>query len=144
MAEKRSWYTSQDIPEPGDLDTAHKIVRARRQMAVGQGDKWADSCCNGELVMAALAYLVAPGDEVWPFAPEDFVPGDPADNMVAAGAFLAAEGDRIRRAQEAGEPFTTGLIMLGLDPETVDRCVDGLRNIQSDMRKIREESPRFP
>lgn len=138
---ERHWSV---VEASGEPDTAHKIVVARRRMARDDTEKFADSCVSGELILAAMAYLVSPGDAIWPFDPQLFSPEDPAENMVKAGALLAAEGDRIRRAQLAGEPVTTGLVLLGLDAEQVEDCVEGLRNVQEEMRRIREEASENP
>ena len=134
------WFGAAD--PAGEPDTAHRIVRQRRFMVRGLGVlNEEDSYENGELVLAALAYMVSPGEEIWPFDPADFHPGDPAENMVQAGAFLAAEGDRITRGRLEGREVSSGLIVLGLDPEDVDRCVTGLRSIKDQIREIAKDFP---
>lgn len=62
---------------------------------------------NKELMFGALSYLNTAiynsliGDEDWPFAKEYFKPGtDIVENLSKAGAFIAAEIDRIQLLRE--------------------------------------------
>lgn len=64
---------------------------------------FADSCANGEVAAAAVAYLTSDiaesVDFFWPFAPDDFepTPHDRIAELVKAGALVAAEIDRLGR-----------------------------------------------
>lgn len=59
---------------------------------------------NGELLDAAYAYMIAgvekEGDAVaatyWPWSPKSFKPKDRVKNLAKAGAFIAAEIDRLQ------------------------------------------------
>ena len=86
------------------LITAERL----RQVAVeGYTPQHDTDHVHGELASAAAAYaLAAVGDDLgasqaWPFTPGKYKPGpEPLDNLVKAGALIAAEIDRII-AQEA-------------------------------------------
>lgn len=68
-----------------------------------------DAHGDGELAKAAECYLWeaiapdrdGPGD-VWPWDAKDWKPGSTIDNLVEAGAFIAAEIDRLLRAEKEG------------------------------------------
>lgn len=66
----------------------------------------------GELRVAAIAYLLSPdiGGEGpidhWPFERESFKPGVGIEPLVKAGAMIAAEIDRLLRAQAAQQEMT--------------------------------------
>lgn len=120
-------------------DVAHQILTQRRKQIAGAGyspvhdDQWT----GGELLFAALAHVCVPGDALWPWDPARFHPSaDPVENIVAAGALVAAEGDRLMRRRERGLPVVGGLIVLGMDPEEILRNVDGLREIRAEMNAL--------
>jgi hypothetical protein len=98
-----------------------------------------DQYQNGELLMAALAYLCSPGEALWPFLVGQFHPSDdPLDNLIKAGALIAAEADRLKRAKLEGRPVQGGFLVLAVSPQEVDEMFDGLTQIQQEMRQILE------
>ena len=132
---------SQINAQNDEIDAARRIVTARREQAKWHFDsKVADHCENGELIYAALAHIYIPGDDLWPWAPQDFKPWpEAADNMIEAGMYLAAEADRLRRAHLAGKPVASGLVRLpDFEPEDLARCVDGLRKMDREIDGIRD------
>lgn len=121
------------------MDTAHRIVSERRRQLQIEGytPSHDDLHLGGELLLAALAYLCIPGEEIWPWDRESFKPKDPVQNLVVAGALISAEGDRLIRRQEAGLPISTGLVVLGVDAQGAVDAVADLREISSEMKKVR-------
>jgi hypothetical protein len=123
----------------GEVDTARQILTERRRQIgkKGYGPEHDDLHVSGELLMAALAYLSSPGELLWPWDKESFHQGtDPIRNIVVAGSFLAAEGDRLIRRRIAGLPVTSGLVILGDDPDQIVDSVDDLRRINVEMKAL--------
>lgn len=81
------------------------IAAERRRQIAEEGYTAAedDLLVRYELTHAALCYIEALNaswplnDKQWPFNPHDFKPRSRKDNLVRAGAFIAAEIDRINR-----------------------------------------------
>ena len=64
-----------------------------------------DAHAEGDLYEAAAAYLLGLGEpegmpppDPWPWSAEWYKPGDPVRTLTKAGALIAAELDRLRRA----------------------------------------------
>lgn len=127
----------------GEVDVAHQILIERRRQI---GEKGYDPIHDdhhkyGELLMGALSYMCSPGDQLWPWDPASFhQSSDPVRNLVKAGALVAAEGDRLMRRRLAGLPVVGGLIILGLDPNEMERNVEGLRRVNSEMKSLAQDS----
>ncbi len=80
------------------------IAEERRRQVAGEGwsERHDDTHTNGELVLAAVAYLdTSAADIYWPWDMVDFKPvtGDRIRELVKAGALVAAEIDRLLRAK---------------------------------------------
>lgn len=82
--------------------------RLRQVQAEGYSSTHDDNHDNGELVRAAIAYLTCDGpnydgDKWWPWYDDSFKPDptDPLHNLIRAGALIAAEIDRLIRAQNS-------------------------------------------
>lgn len=120
------------------MDTASQIVRERRhQLMKGYTVTHDDAHVGGELLLASLAYMCSPGEQIWPWDAQSYNPSnDPIENLVVAGAFLAAEGDRLIRRRQQGKPVVGGMVILGLGPEEMLATVDGLREIRSEMKNL--------
>lgn len=113
------------------------LVEREMQFAKGYSLEHDDRFVDGELLRAALAYVCTPGDALWPL-PSEYRPSkDPIFNLVAAGALLAAEGDRLQRRREAGLPVASGMIVLGMEPDDVASVVDGLREVNKAARELK-------
>lgn len=90
------------------------IHRERAKQLKRYDSKHDDEHKFGELRVAAIAYLLSPdiGGEgsvdCWPFERESFKPGVGIEPLVKAGAMIAAEIDRLLRAQKlaSGEPYS--------------------------------------
>jgi|GEM_PF-5624672 len=97
------------------MPTGIELIAAERQRQIDQegwtakhDDQWED----GELVKAAISYLVATDDEAsnftktresfslsfWPWELRWWKPKTRRENLIRAGALIAAELDRIERA----------------------------------------------
>ena len=104
------------MTEEGPITQGADLIKAERQRQIEQ-EGWtpehdADEHENGELVNAARAYLMAAlvangGDaaslsaplNMWPWEPSWWKPSaDSVRNLVKAGALIAAEIDRLQRA----------------------------------------------
>lgn len=87
-------------------DGAHliKVERIRQRLREGWTEEHDDSHRDGELAMAGACYaLNATGmlsRKLWPWNPEDFKPTNRIRDLVKAGALIAAEIDRLKRAEE--------------------------------------------
>lgn len=129
-----------------EINTAELIAEERdRHFDHGHALSLDDQYEEGQLLHAALAYLCTPGETLWPFPGQEFKPSsDPVDNIVRAGAFLAAEGDRIQRRQRKNLPVTSGMIVLGMTPEDVTSVVDGLREVHKEANELKNLSNRNP
>lgn len=111
-ATRRGWSPSEVEWVRSRLEEADGVgliaIERRRQI-----EKWSsahdDEHVNGELRDAGIAYAMvcddraadsAPG--VWPFEPATFKPHetDNIENLVRAGAFIAAEIDRFLRSRD--------------------------------------------
>lgn len=96
------------------MSGANDILRERiRQLAIGRSPEHDDAHKGSELVHAAECYIVYGFPElkvhadinridfvvaVWPWRIEEFHPGPtPRENLVIAGALIAAEIDRLDR-----------------------------------------------
>lgn len=107
----RGWFVVPRSAEWPDVGVGEIAVERSAQI-----DRWGrhhdDEHDNGELLLAAACYLqdarrvdrVEPVDvgvpKAWPFEPESWHPShDPVRELVKAGALIAAEIDRRRRAQ---------------------------------------------
>lgn len=100
-----------DVTPARRLDGAALIAaeRERQLQAEGWTPEHDDEHAHGELAAAAVSYIVisdpdGAGDtgypeEVWPWDLSWFKPADPIKNLVRAGALIAAEIDRLQRAQ---------------------------------------------
>lgn len=116
------------------MDTAHQIVVERRRQLDAEGYTWGhdDQHRSGELLLAALAYMCYPGDDIWPWDADSYKPGpDPIRNLVKAGALISAEGDRLLRRREAGLPVVGGVIVVAPDVDEILATIDGLRQIRA-------------
>lgn len=124
-----AWLNRQPpaTPEPqqevgADRDGAEMILAERRRQVAYDGEDWTlehdDTHDQGELVAAAIIYANpplgsgwAPEDEApdgWPWEPESYKPKDQISNLVRAGALIAAEIDRLQRAQPEPSQETKG------------------------------------
>jgi len=89
---------------------AFMIVDERRRQIYGEGytEQHDDQHTNGELGRAASAYIYANnfqlGIRLWPFERGIFRPTTTIKNLVKAGALIAAEIDRLKRAQRENLP----------------------------------------
>ncbi len=79
--------------------------RARQIEVEGWTADHDDAHAEGDLYEAAAAYLLGLGEpegmpppDPWPWGAEWYKPGDPVRTLVKAGALIAAELDRLRRA----------------------------------------------
>ena len=88
------------------------IARERERQIVEEGYGFDHDDCHssGSLVDAARAYCWAAGSKYrgvplsWPWAAEEWKPSDnPIRNLVRAGALIAAEIDRLQRADTPDE-----------------------------------------
>jgi len=70
--------------------------RTRQISAKGYDNAHDDEHKNGEILEAAVAYIEC-DEELWPWAPGEFRPGRYLQNLVRAGALIAAEIDRLGR-----------------------------------------------
>lgn len=98
-----------------------KLISAERRRQV-EGEGWTpahdDEHDTGELAIAAACYCIAdhsihggraPGGNfydttirtLWPWSSDGFKPSEPIRNLVKAGALIAAEIDRLKRAEQA-------------------------------------------
>lgn len=78
------------------------VERARQVFEKGYTNAHDDKWVNGELASAGARYALVHSSEDyrkvwWPFLERYFHPKDPIYNLVRAGAFIAAEIDRLRR-----------------------------------------------
>ncbi len=78
------------------------ITEERRRQVESEGWSRAhdDSHGNGELVEAAVCYAVGNSDR-WPWDKYWWKPSGRVRDLVKAGALIAAEIDRLQRAEEA-------------------------------------------
>ncbi len=106
-------------------------------MVEGYTPEHDDLHLSGELLLAALAYLCTPGEEIWPWDREAFKPKDPIQNLVVAGSLIAAEGDRLIRRQSKGLPISAGLVILSADAQGAVDAIADLREISTEMEKVR-------
>lgn len=86
-----------------------ELIAAERTRQVGV-EGWSpehdDEHGDGELAVAAACYAVPRGSvaasaaraQHWPFEPEAWKPGDRIRELAKAGALIAAEIDRLQRA----------------------------------------------
>lgn len=95
-----------------------------------------DACVGGELLWAALAYMVTPGDALWPFVVGYEPDPDPIKNLVKAGALIAAEADRLKRRQRAGLTVESGVIFLAMEAEEILDVVDGARALRRELDEM--------
>lgn len=97
------------------MDTAHLIAQERRKQILTFDTYHDNDHVNGELLFGALAYMITPGDKIWPWDAASYKPSeDPVRNLVKAGALIAAEGDRLLRRKESLLPVVGGLILLDM------------------------------
>lgn len=112
--------------------------RSRQATKEGWTDTHDDTHTNGALALAAASYvlhtlkqkrtfrvaavpLTKIADDLWPFAPEWFKPGDPVRDLTKAGALIAAEIDRLQRRDkmlqrvELGVDGNNGFALLGVN-----------------------------
>lgn len=124
-----------------EFSSASDIVAERRhQQMSGHPPTHDDGYEDGSLLMGALAYLCIPGDALWPWDREGFQPsGDPIDNLIVAGALIAAEADRLKRCRLAGRPVVGGFVVLGMDPAEIEGMIDGSREILTEMSALLNE-----
>lgn len=121
------------------MDTAHRILAERRRQISSEGYSAAhdDSHSGGEILLASLAYLCYPGDDIWPWTADSYKPSpDPIRNLVKAGALISAEGDRLLRRREVGLPVVGGVIVVGADPQEIENAIDGLVSIRTQLRNL--------
>lgn len=91
------------------------VQERRRQFTVeGRTPEHDATHVDHELLRAALCYVTnvsgviidgdidPPPNGMWPWAPEDWKPGDPIADLVKAGALIAAEIDRLAALDPAG------------------------------------------
>lgn len=108
-------------PSAHDGATLIALERSRQIAVEGYTHQHDDEHCDGELAHAAAAYAVdatgyeshpgailngmGPSKPLWPWGKEWWKPSDdPIRTLVKAGAFIAAEIDRLQRARNrAGE-----------------------------------------
>lgn len=88
------------------------VARNRQVHVHGYDDPHDDEHKTGELIRAGVAYaqvglaqVIGASFEItsrlWPFEDETFRPdADPIQNLAKAGAFIAAEIDRLKRARD--------------------------------------------
>ena len=93
--------------------TGAELITAERQRqmdVIGWTGFHDDGHCEGELWHAARCYLsLKPGDTQmpggWPWDRGDFKPKSRIENLVRAGALIAAEIDRLQRSLDNNEDF---------------------------------------
>jgi hypothetical protein len=76
--------------------------RARQVAKEGYDAAHDDEHTDHSIARAAAAYALESaqdraGRDVWPWEPQGFKPRDPLDDLVRAGALVAAEIDRLQR-----------------------------------------------
>lgn len=108
--EKRVWRRGYLAARADKVDGASLIAAERQRQITAEG--WTpehdDEHGDGELVQAAACYALPPHYRVfdedasapqdWPWDAEWWKPGDRIRELVKAGALIAAEIDRLRRA----------------------------------------------
>lgn len=86
--------------------------RARQQVIIGVSSSHDDEHDGGEIAYAAMAYAQAAiggtktAEQFWPWEPDTFKPSmgrDRVRDLAKAGALIAAEIDRLQRAERAGD-----------------------------------------
>lgn len=113
------------------------IFNERRRLAATDPTlEFDDACVGGELLWAALAYVVTPGDALWPFVAGYKPDPDPIKNLVKAGALIAAEADRLKRRQLAGLTVESGVIALAMEAEEILDVVDGARELRRELDEM--------
>lgn len=92
------------------LSGAEQIAIERRRQTEGLGFTPEKDMAyrSGELIDAALAYAEAAASlsdrcpSVWPWSENTWKPKSPLENLVRAGALIAAEIDRLQNETERG------------------------------------------
>ena len=97
--------------------TSIGLIAAERQRQIEQ-EGWSpehdDAHCRGQLGMAAACYALPPNNHVrtldWPWDRKWWrpTPDDRIRELVKAGALIAAEIDRLQRAEKPVEESSTG------------------------------------
>lgn len=120
-AERRRQIESEGYtPEHDDRHQSdHSLTRAAECYLA-----WSDACANfvaGEEDITA-AELV---ESIWPWRPEEFKPSaDPVRNLVKAGALIAAEIDRLTRAEPQEQlNMSAATDPVGLDVDVLSRVL---------------------
>ena len=106
-----------------------RLIAAERQRQITQ-EGWApehdDDHTDGALLLAAVEYIqhvqhIPDSGECWPWARESWKPSaDPIRNLVKAGALIAAEIDRLTRANEAARRRDDVRGLPAFDPEVLE------------------------
>lgn len=111
---KRKLRAALDQPhstERVEGDGAALIAAERRRQVEAEG--WTpehdDAHDSGEMAVAATFYLDPPlgsgwgegAPDGWPWEPEAWKPKDQVSNLIRAGALIAAEIDRLQRAEQS-------------------------------------------
>ena len=87
------------------MKTGIELIAEEREKQIAKYNHtaYSDQCYqNKELLEAAAAYIGAAysrgteGVELWPWHPDSFKPEDYISNLKKAGAFIAAELDRVQ------------------------------------------------
>jgi hypothetical protein len=107
----RAWLATGSLQVAEGLKTGAELIAAERQRQIEVED-WSadhdDQHADGSLVHAAVAYACAENGSssaggMWPWDADSWKPKDRVRNLVRAAALLAAEIDRLQRAEAAEE-----------------------------------------